>query len=98
VLKPIEAFGSNLKMKGERADNLDIPATTATAGDDKATISNATCQVPFPDYVTRYDTLDIVWSLSTDGGQSWQEVGTSKNETCGQYDRPLYYWHHWPDE
>ncbi|MFW6119225.1 MAG: hypothetical protein ACOC7S_02725, partial [Planctomycetota bacterium] len=31
--------------------------------------------------VARYDTLDIAWSLSTDGGQSWQEVGTSNNET-----------------
>jgi hypothetical protein len=81
VLKPIEAFGGNLKIQGDRADNLDIPATPATAGDDKATITNATCQAPFPNYVTRYDTLDITWSLSTDGGQTWQQVGTSKNET-----------------
>ncbi|MFO7959067.1 MAG: hypothetical protein R6X33_18435, partial [Candidatus Brocadiia bacterium] len=81
VLKPIEAFGSNLKIKGNGPEDLDIPATPATAGDDKATITNTTCQAPFPDCVTRYDTLDIVWSLSTDGGQTWQEVGTSKNET-----------------
>ncbi|MFW6119198.1 MAG: hypothetical protein ACOC7S_02585 [Planctomycetota bacterium] len=81
VLRPIEAFGGNLKIKGDRADNLDIPATDATARDDKATITNATCEAAFPNYVTRYDTLDIVWSLSTDGGQSWQQVGISKNET-----------------
>ncbi|MFO7956359.1 MAG: hypothetical protein R6X33_04615 [Candidatus Brocadiia bacterium] len=88
VLKPIEAFGSNLKIKGDRADSLDIPATPATAGDDKATITNATCEAAFPNYVTRYDTLDIVWSLSTDGGQTWQEVGTSKNETFITLDDP----------
>ncbi|MFO7956361.1 MAG: hypothetical protein R6X33_04625, partial [Candidatus Brocadiia bacterium] len=81
VVKPVAAFGYNLEIKGDGPGNLDIAAASADIVGDTARLSNATCEAAFPNYVTRYDTLDIVWSLSTDGGQTWQEVGTSKNET-----------------
>lgn len=65
---------------GAGPGNLDFPATTATVAGNEVTITNVECSNAFVNEVDFFDTMDITWQITWDGGTTWCDAGISKNQ------------------
>jgi len=88
VAEPAAAF-PNPKIIGEGSDNIEFPYTAAAVVGNTFTVSGVESNTTLPNTVKYYESFDINWNLSPDGGTTYCYAGTSDNPLCVTYDTPL---------
>ncbi len=76
-------------IRGDGPTLLDIPSTVAQVQGTSVSLANVQATAAFPNTVKYYNTFDISWQISVDGGKSWSQVGTSSNELYLTWNNPL---------
>ncbi|MFA5780111.1 MAG: hypothetical protein WC947_08225 [Elusimicrobiota bacterium] len=79
-IKPPSVFSGITKVKGDGPGNLDFPETDATLSGNELTIANVECSNAFVDEIDIFDPMEIAWKVSPDGGNTWFDAGTNKNQ------------------
>jgi hypothetical protein len=70
-----------VKVRGDGPRDLDFPATNAivNAEDRVITVAGHVASNPFINEIGFFDSFNINWEVSLDGGLSWLPAGTTKN-------------------
>ena len=71
--------GKTVKIRGTGPAGYTFPATAATV-DGASASASIPCAKAFLKAVYYFESFDIAWEVSLDGGQSWFAVGTSRNQ------------------
>ena len=77
------------KFRGGGPGDLDFPETTALIEGNEMTITDVECLTAFANQVGFFDPMSIHWEVSFDGGNTWHDAGTSKNQLYVTLDDPL---------
>lgn len=74
--------GKTVKIRGTGPAGYTFPETVAQVdGADGALVSaSIPCSKAFLKVVAYFESFDIAWEVSLDGGQNWFAVGTSRNQ------------------
>ncbi len=71
--------GGAVQVRADGPGNLDLPATAAAFANGVVTLPETALANKLPNTIKFYDTFDLVWEVSLDGGTTWKNVGTSRN-------------------
>jgi hypothetical protein len=72
------ATPSQVLVRADGPGSLDLPATVARVEGSYIVLDPTLVPIAHPDWVEYYETFDLAWSVSVDGGP-WTTVGISKN-------------------
>ncbi len=73
--------GGDVKIKGDGPGKLDIPVVSRpVSNDNTVTLPPTSMSGSFSDKVNYHNPLTIDWQISFDGGKTWCDAGTTKNE------------------
>ncbi len=97
-LQAVCGGGQNLRFKGDGPAGYDFyaqmgfddpndPNASLTLGGNTLVFKD-TAASPFPNWIDHFDTFDIDWSVSADGGATWIDAGTTKNQVYTFLDTP----------
>jgi hypothetical protein len=72
-------------------DEIKVPARAVSLWGDYAILEETWVDTPFPNEVRHYDQFVLNWQASSNGGETWIDVGTSQNDLYLTWDVPLDY-------